>query len=264
MNFSGKTFWITGASSGMGKSVAVALAEFNTRIIISGRDIESLQITAEEIESKGSTARIEILDMLDAESIVKTAEMVLLDKEKIAGLYHFAGISQRSLLIETPLENTRKIMEINFFGVVALTNVILPAMIVNGEGQIVVASSLVGKFGFPYRSAYASSKHALHGYFETLFAENYDKGIRVSMLMGGRIQTNISKFALDKDGCSHGKMDEGQAKGISSQKAAQQILKGLKIDKREIPVGGNELIMLKIKRFFPGLHARLIRKLNPM
>ncbi len=264
MNFSGKTFWITGASSGMGKAVAVALAKFNTRIIISGRDIDSLEITAEEIEKNGSRARIEVLDMQDAESVVRTAKKVLSDKEKIAGLYHFAGVSQRSLLIETPLENTRKIMEINFFGVVALTNVVLPSMIENGEGQIAVASSLVGKFGFPYRSAYASSKHALHGYFETLLAENYNKGIRISMLMGGRIQTNISKFAIEKDGNEHGKMDAGQAKGIPPEKAAQQILKGLKKDKREIPVGGGELIMLKLKRFFPGLHARLIRKLNPM
>jgi len=264
MNFTGKTFWITGASSGMGKAVAIALAKFNTRIIISGRDIDSLQNTAEEIEKNGSRARIELLDMQDPASIIRTAKKVLSDKEKIAGLYHFAGISQRSLLIETPLENTRKIMEINFFGVVALTNVILPSMIENGEGQIAVASSLVGKFGFPYRSAYASSKHALHGYFETLLAENYNKGIRISMLMGGRIQTNISKFAIDKDGREHGKMDDGQAKGISPEKAAHQILKGLKKDKREISVGGGELIMLQLKRFFPSLQARLIRKLNPM
>lgn len=264
MNFSGKTFWITGASSGMGKAVAVALAKFNTRIIISGRDIDSLQITAAEIEKNGSRARIEVLDMQDAASVVRTAKKVLSDKEKIAGLYHFAGVSQRSLLIETPLENTRKIMEINFFGIVALTNVVLPSMIENGAGQIAVASSLVGKFGFPYRSAYASSKHALHGYFETLLAENFNKGIRTSMLMGGRIQTNISKFAIDKDGNEHGKMDAGQAKGISAEKAAQQILKGLEKDKREIQVGGGELIMLKLKRFFPGLHALLIRKLNPM
>lgn len=264
MNFSGKTFWITGASSGMGKSVAVALAKYNTRLIISGRDFDRLKITAEEIEKNGSEVRMEAFDMSDADSIVKTAEKVLADKEKIAGLYHFAGISQRSLLIETPLENTRKIMEINFFGIVALTNAILPSMIENGGGQIAVASSLVGKFGFPYRSAYSASKHALHGYFETLLAEYYDKGIRTSMLIGGRIQTNISKFALDKDGSEHGKLDDGQAKGISSEKAARQILKGLKKDKPEITVGGNELIMLKLKRFFPGLHARLIRKLNPM
>lgn len=264
MTFSGKTFWITGASSGMGKSVAIALAKFDTLLIISGRNIDELNITAAEIEKNGGSARIEVLDMSDTDSIIKTAKKVLSDQKKIAGLYHFAGISQRSLLVETSLESTRKIMETNFFGIVALTNAILPSMIKNGEGQIAAASSLVGKFGFPYRSAYSASKHALHGFFETLLAENYDKGIRTSMLIGGRIQTNISKFALDKDGKEHGKLDEGQAKGISSEKAAQQILKGLKKDRLEIPVGGSELMILRIKRFFPGYHARLVRKLNPM
>lgn len=264
MKFNNKTFWITGAASGMGKSVSVALAKYNTRIIVSDRDAEGLKETATEIEANGGSARIEVLDMSDAESINVTVKKVLNDGEKIAGMYHFAGISQRSLLVDTPLENTRKIMEINYFGVVALTQAVLPHMISNGEGQFAAASSLVGKFGFPYRSAYSSSKHALHGYFETLLAENYHKGIRTSMLIGGRIQTNISKFAMNKDGSEHGKMDPGQANGISAEKAAQQILKGLRKNKIEIPVGGGELIILKIKRFFPRLHARLIRKLNPM
>lgn len=263
MNFSNKTFWITGAASGMGKSVSVALAKYNARIIISDRDEKGLKLTADEIQKNGGFARVEVLDMSDADGIVKTAKKVLSD-EKIAGLYQFAGISQRSLLVDTPIENIRKIMEINYFGVVTLTQEVLPHMIDNNEGQLAVASSLVGKFGFPYRSAYSSSKHALHGYFETLLSENYHKGIRTSIFIGGRIQTNISKFAINKDGSEHGKMDPGQANGISPEKAAQQILKGLKKDKLEIPVGGGELIILKIKRFLPRLHAKLVRKLNPM
>lgn len=126
------------------------------------------------------------------------------------------------------------------------------------------ASSLVGKFGFPYRSAYAASKHALHGFFESLLAENYDKNIRVSMLIGGRIKTNISKFALNKDGHEHGKMDDGQANGISPEKAAQQIIKGLSKEKYEIPVGAGELRMLQIKRFFPKLSFKLARSIKPI
>lgn len=264
MNFNGKTFWITGAASGMGKSVAEALAKYNTKLIISDRDAEGLKNTAAEIEKLGSKARIEPLDMSDSDAIFATAKRVLADGEKISGLYQFAGISQRSLTAETPIENDRKIMEINFFGVVALTKAILPQMIENGGGQLAAASSLVGKFGFPYRSAYSASKHALHGFFESVLAENYKHNIRVSILIGGRIQTNISKFAIEKNGQEHGKMDAGQANGITPEKAAQQILKGLKKDKREIPVGAGELIILKIKRFFPGLHAKIVRKINPM
>jgi len=264
MNFNGKTFWITGAASGMGKAVSIALAKFNTRIIISDRDINGLAETAEKIEELGSSARIEALDMSDSNAIKQVAEKVIADGEKIAGLYQFAGISQRSFVVETPIENDRRIMEINYFGVVTLVKAVLPSMIENGEGQLAAASSLAGKFGFPYRSAYCASKHALHGFFETILAENFNDNIRVSMIIGGRIQTNISKFALNKEGKEHGKMDAGQANGITSEKAAQQILKGLKRDKREIPVGGSELIILPIKRFFPGLHSKIVRKIKAM
>jgi short-subunit dehydrogenase len=165
---------------------------------------------------------------------------------------------------ETPLENDRRIMEVNFFGVVALTKALLPHMLANGGGQLAAASSLVGKFGFPYRSAYAASKHALHGFFESLAVENHPNNIRVSMLIGGRIQTNISKFAINKEGREHGQMDPGQANGISAEKAAQQILRGLKKERAEIPVGGSELLILKIRRFFPALHRRIVRKIKPM
>jgi len=264
MNFSGKTFWITGAASGMGRSVSLELAKSNVRLIISDRDALGLNETAGEIRTLGGEVRIEPLDMSDSPAIFKTAERVISDGEKVYGLYQFAGISQRSLVAETPLENDRKIMEINFFGVVALTKALLPSMIKNGGGQLAVASSLVGKFGFPYRSAYSASKHALHGFFESIRAENYKDQIKVSILIGGRIQTNISKFAITKDGREHGKMDAGQKNGITAEKAAKQICRGLRDEKNEVPVGGSELIILKIKRFLPGLHAKLVRKIKPM
>lgn len=264
MKFNNKTFWITGAASGMGKATAIEIAKNQARIIISDRDAEGLKDTAEQIEKAGGTARIEPLDMTDTDGIFALAKKVIDDGEKIAGLYQFAGISQRSLTAETPIENDRKIMEINYFGVVALTKAVLPHMIENGEGQLAAASSLAGKFGFPYRSAYCASKHALHGFFETILAENYNAGIRTSIFIGGRIQTNISKFAINKEGKEHGKMDAGQANGITVEKAAKQIVAGLKKEKREIPVGGSELIILKIKRFLPGLHAKIVRKIKAM
>ena len=203
MDFKGKTFWITGAASGMGRALSIKLTSFQVRLIISDRDEKGLELTANEIITKGSTVRVEPLDMLDTNSIFETAKKVIADGEKISGLYQFAGISQRSLVTETPIENDRKIMEVNFFGVVALTKAILPHMIENGGGQLVATSSLVGKFGFPYRSAYSSSKHALHGFFESLLAENSKYNIKVSLLIPGRVQTNISKFALEKDGSEH-------------------------------------------------------------
>ena len=264
MDFFKKTIWITGAASGMGKAVAIALAPYQTTLILSDRDPDGLKLAAREATKNGAHVITLKLDMSDTAAISTTAQEVLQKGYQINALYHFAGISQRSIVTETPLENDRKIMEINFFGVVALTKALLPHMIENGGGQLAAASSLVGKFGFPYRSAYAASKHALHGFFESVAAENHRNNIRISMLIGGRIRTNISKFALDKSGQEHGQMDAGQANGISPEKAAQQILKGLRKEKLEIPVGGKELLILKIKRFFPIWHSKLIRKINPM
>ncbi len=262
MQFKGNTFWITGAASGMGKTTAIEIAGNKARIIISDRDEIGLKETARQIEELGSTVRVEPIDMSNPSQIQQIAKRVLAE-EKVKGLYQFAGISQRSLVIDTPMENYRKIMEINYFGVVALTQAVLPHMIENGGGQFAAASSMVGKFGFPLRSAYSSSKHALHGYYESLYAENAKYGIKVSMLIGGRIQTNISKFALNKDGQEHGKMDAGQANGITAEKAAKQICKGLKREKREIKIGGFELIMLQIRRFCPSLYFKLAQKIKP-
>jgi dehydrogenase/reductase SDR family protein 7B len=264
MDFTGKTFWITGAASGMGRSLALELASSGVRLILSDRDEAGLNQTAREIKSKGSTVRIEKLDMSDSDSIFRTAQKVIADGEKISGLYQFAGISQRSLVSETPIENDRRIMEVNFFGVIALTKAILPHMIANGGGQLAATSSLVGKFGFPYRSAYSASKHAIHGFFESLLAENSKNNIKVSILIPGRVQTNISKFALDKDGKEHGKLDAGQANGITSEKAAKLIISGLKREKKEIWVGGNEMMMLHIRRFLPRLYYYMATRIKPM
>ena len=264
MEFSGKTFWITGAASGMGRSVAIEISKSKARIIISDRDAGGLEESAIKIRINGSEAIVVVLDMSDNASIMQAAAKMLSEVGKIDGLYQFAGISQRSLVAETPIENDRKIMEINFFGVVALTKAVLPSMIANGGGQLAVTSSLVGKFGFPYRSAYSASKHALHGYFESLLAENTKNNIRVSVLIPGRIQTNISKFAIDKDGKEHGKMDAGQANGITAEKAAKQIYRGLRKEKKEVLVGGKELLMLYIKRFLPWLYYKMAVNLKPV
>jgi dehydrogenase/reductase SDR family member 7B len=264
MKFVGKTFWITGAASGMGRSLAIEMASQKVRLIISDRDQDGLNQTATEIEAKGSFAVIEILDMSDSKAIFETANRLIEEGEIISGLYQFAGISQRSLVAETPLENDRKIMEINFFGVIALTKAILPHMINNGGGQLAVTSSLVGKFGFPYRSAYSASKHAIHGFFESLLAENSKNNIKVSILIPGRVQTNISRFAITKDGKEHGKLDDGQANGISAEKAAKLILSGLKREKKEIWVGGSEMLMLHIRKFLPRLYYYLATRIKPM
>ena len=264
MNYSNKNIWITGASSGIGQAVAIELSKMNALLILSGRNEASLMQTAAICEQHGSTVFIEPFDLSDEASITGAAQNILSKGIIPDCLFHFGGISQRSLTHETPLKVDRKIFEVNFFGTIALTKAVLPAMIENGGGQIAVTSSVVGKFGFPYRSAYSASKHALHGFFESLRAESSGKNIRVSVIVPGRIHTAISINAISRHGTAHGKMDEGQAHGMAPEKSAQIIVRKLKKEQKEILVGGKEIIMVYIRRFVPALYYFLSPKLKPL
>lgn len=265
MNFTDKTIWITGASSGIGKAVALELSKEKTKLILSDIDEAGLQEVANLCEKNHNCSTLIIpIDLSNEQSVELAAKQVLDQQIKVDCLYQFAGISQRSYVSETPLSIDRKIFEINFFGAIALTKAILPNMIKNGGGQLGVTSSLVGKFGFPYRSAYSATKHALHGFFESLRAENKINNIKVSIFIPGRVQTNISVNAIDKDGQAHGKMDDGQNTGITAEKAAKIICRNLKREKKEILVGGKELLMVHIRRFLPRLYYFMSTRIKPM
>jgi short-subunit dehydrogenase len=175
-----------------------------------------------------------------------------------------AGISQRTNVEDTSMEMLRKIMEVNYFAPVAIAKALLPRMIAAGGGKIAVTTSIAGRFGFPLRCGYSSSKFALYGFFETLQAEYYNADIRVTIVCPGRVQTNISRYALDKGGKPHGVLDPGQADGMTSEDAARIITRAIAKGKREVLVGRKELLMVYIKRFFPGLCAILARKIKPM
>ena len=264
MNFTGKTLWITGASSGIGKAVALELSQKKCHLILSGRKEQALREVATNCEKNGISTWVVPFDLGDENSINQATELVLKKESKIDGLYHFGGISQRSFASDTPLSVDRKIFEINFFGTIALTKKVLPIMIKNGNGQIGVTTSIVGKFGFPYRSSYSATKQALHGFFESLRSENVNHGIKISMIIPGRVKTNISVNALDNEGNAHNKMDQGQDKGMSVEKTAKIIVAKLQREKKEILVGGSELIMVHIRRFFPRLYYYLSSRVKPL
>lgn len=264
MNFPGKDIWITGASSGIGQAVAVELSKEKVRLILSGRNEASLEETAALCKKNGSPAILVPFDLTVEESIHSAAENILSQGIIPDCLYHFGGISQRSMAVETPLNVDRKVFEVNFFGTIMLTKILLPHMIKNGGGHIAVTSSVVGKFGFPYRSAYSASKHALQGFFESLRAENTSDNIRVSIIIPGRIRTLISVNAIDKTGKTYGKMDEGQAHGMDPVKSAAIICRKLRKEQKEIMVGGKELLMVYIRRFIPQLYYLLSTRVKPL
>jgi len=262
MFFKNKIVWITGASSGIGEALVYELAKQNAIIIISSNQENELKRVKDNVEKNGAQCFIHFLDITDIEGISQATNQIINQFGKIDVLINNAGISQRSLIVETSIDLDRKIMEINYFGTIALTKAVLPYMIKQNSGYIAVTSSISGKFGFPLRSAYSAAKHALHGFFETLRSEVYNHNIKVLIAFPGRVQTNISLHALTKDGTAHGEMDKGQAGGITSEKCAKQYLKAIEKDKKEVLIGSVELLMVYIHKFFPNLFYKLARKIK--
>jgi short-subunit dehydrogenase len=262
--FADKTVWITGASSGIGEALVNAFTKGGSRVIASSNDDTGLKRVAENCSvMKGSITTIPF-DLSETTGIEETVADIIRKEGRIDMLLNIGGISQRALIKDTPLWLDRRIMEINYFGTIALTKAVLPYMISNGGGHIVATSSISGRFGFPLRSAYSASKQALHGFFETLLLEHKGDNIRVSVLIPGRVKTNISLHALTSSGKEHGKLDEGLAGGITPEKAAQQIIRGLRRNRREILVGSSELLMLKIRKYMPALFFRIAGRIKPM
>lgn len=260
MQISNKTIWITGASSGIGEALTYAFEKVSaSKIIISGRRVEELERVKGNCQNSDSII-VQPLDVTDYDAIPDIVKKIEKAHGAIDILVNNAGVSQRGIVAETDFEVDKRIMAINFFGAVAMTKAVLPNMIAKNSGCFVNMSSLSGKMGVPQRSAYCAAKHAMHGFFDALRAENTHNGIQVLMVCPGYIKTDVSKNALDSKGNSTGEMDENQENGLSPDFLAQRILKAIRKNELEIYVGGKEKMGVLLKRFFPRILAKVLAK----
>ena len=263
MLFKDKVCWVTGASSGIGEALAYRLAREGAQLIISSNQPVELEQVASRCLKHTSFCNAIAFDLNNPDEVSRVAKETVEKFGPIYLLINNGGISQRALAPETPLELDRKIMEIDFFSYIILTKAVLPGMLSAGEGFIAATSSISGKFGFPLRSAYAAAKHAIQGYFETLRLELQPHNISVTIAYPGRVRTNISLSAIEKDGKAYGKMDPGQATGIPVERCAEEYIRAIKKRKPEKLIGGKELLMVHIKRLFPSLFFRVIKNVKP-
>ncbi len=258
--FKNKRVWITGASSGIGEALSIAFAEQGAQLILSARnEVEINRVSAACSTAGASSVLVQPLDLEQHERIPLLVESVLKKVGKIDILINNGGISQRSLASETTLEVDKKLMAVNYFGTVALTKALLPNMLMHQLGHIVTITSLTGKFGSPYRSSYAASKHALHGFFDSLRAELSDAHIKVTLICPGFVRTNVSKNALTGDGAKLGTMDEATDKGMDPARLAHKILRTIEAGKEEACFGGKEVLGVYLKRFFPRYFSKILR-----
>lgn len=256
IDYRGKTVWITGASSGIGAALAAELAKRGATLILSARRTERLEATARACAS--ASVHLLPMDVAAAESLSEHTHKALAITGQVDVMVHNAGVGQRSLAVETTVDVDRRMMETNFFGPVAITKHLLPSMRARKQGTIVVMSSVLGVFGAPRRSGYAASKHALHGYFDSMRAELGREGIRILMVCPGRVKTEFSESALEGDGARHGQMDASSYTGLSAERVAARTVKALDRGEDEVVVAKWETLPVLMKRVSPALLRRAL------
>lgn len=260
-DFQDKVVWITGASSGIGEAMAYELARRGALLVLSARRADVLEAVKSRCERPGKHLVLP-MDMTDQSRFREQTALVLSTFGHIDMLVNNAGVSQRALVKDTSLEVDRQIMELDFFGPVALTKMVLPHMLARGSGHLVAVSSVVGLVATPYRSAYASAKHAIIGFHDALRAEVHGAGLKVSVLCPGFVRTNVSLSALTSDGTPHGKVDARQEGAMSAETFARKAVDGLARGKGRIVIAGKERLAVYLGRLSPALLERLVRKVN--
>jgi short-subunit dehydrogenase len=258
-SFKNKVVWITGASSGIGEALTYAYANQGARLILSSRNKRALENVKENCAHTKSEIRILPLDLSKLGTLNKKAKQALEIFGKIDVMVHNAGVASRDLAANIDLSTDQKIMNINYFGAVVLTKTLLPSMLRRKSGHFLVVSSVSGIYGVPKLSSYSASKHALHGFFESLRAEVAKDNIKITMVVPGFVRTNITVNALNGDGSKYGKMMQIQERGLDPTHVAVAILDAASKNKEEVLIGRLELLGVYCKRLFPDLFSKIIR-----
>ncbi len=259
MLFNQKVVWITGASSGIGEALAYEFARQGARLVLSARRAEVL----EQVKAKCKNPQQHLVLPMDMTNISSLKELVLYVESQFGAvdlLINNAGVSQRSLVKDTLLDVDRALMEVDYFGPVALTKALLPYMLARQDGRLVAVSSIAGLVATPMRSTYAAAKHALRAFYDAMRAEVHNSGVRVSVVYPGFVKTAISLSALVGDGSTQNKMDDALDNGMSAEKFAQQVVLALAKGHDHIVIGGiKERFVVYVDRVSPVLRQWLMR-----
>jgi len=258
--FTNKVIWITGASSGIGKALALHLSNYSCKLILSARREEALEVIRQECHQP---AHIGVLpfDLSDCDQMPEIVEKGINIFGSVDILVNNGGISQRSAIIDTSIEVDKKLMEVDYLGTVALSKAILPYFIQQGGGQFVVVTSLMGKFSSPYRSAYCGAKHALHGFFNAMRLEHEKDEVKVTLIGPGFINTNVARNALTGDGSAQGYQDKKTASGMAAERFAKKMARAIQKQKFEAYIGGFERVGILVSRISPRLIHFMVKNM---
>ena len=259
IEFKGKKVLITGGGTGIGEAMAYQYAKKGADVILTGRRLEPLEEVRKKCMDLGVRAWCRTVDMEKPETIDELVSWIYTEGHELDFMLLNAGISQRALTLETDISVDRRLMEVNYFGGIYLVKALKDMFLERGV-HIAVVSSVSGVFGFPVRSAYCASKHAIHGFYETIALE-YPQ-IKTTIIIPGRIHTDVSKNALDGNGKPTGIMDPGQANGYDVNKCAEVAIRAIARGKHEKVIGGFDTIMVPFYRYITPLFRLIARNVS--
>lgn len=263
--FDNAVVWITGASSGIGAALAREMGRRGARLVLSARREAALQAVREQCLEEGvAEAAIQVLPLdVEQHAAMPAAVQRVLDAfGRIDLLINNAGLSQRSLCVDTELSVYRRLIEVDLLGQIALTKAVLPVMVDQGSGTLAVTSSVAGKVGSPLRTGYSAAKHGVMGFFDALRVEVAHLGLNVTTIVPGSIRTAVAHNALTADGSAHAQEDEAIEAGMDVDDCARVIADGFAGGVEEIEVGtGPEMQLLAMKRQDPTGTFRLLESM---
>ncbi len=259
MKNTNKIIWITGASSGIGAELAKIYSHRGIKLILSSRNVRALELVKSKCYYPENIKILptDLNDFYAAPALVKKAYNIF---GRIDILINNAGVSQRSLIVDTQFDVLKKLIEINYLGTVALSRALLPFFLKQGFGHYVVVSSVMGKYGSPFRSGYSAAKHALHGFFDVMRMEHQKDNINVTIICPGFVSTPIAMNSLKGDGSVLGVDDLATRKGLKVEDFARKMVRSVDQKKWEVQFGKKELLGVYLKRLSNKLlHSAVIR-----
>ena len=252
-----KVIIITGASSGIGKALAFALAKKGNKLVLSGRNKVKLNAVLQKINEVNISAISIVTDVCKKEDCKNLINKCITEFGRIDVLINNAGISMRALFNESDLEVIDKIMNTNFWGTVFCTKYALPYLL-QSNGSLVGVSSVAGHIGLPERSAYSASKFAMNGFLESVRSENMENDLHVLIACPGFTASNIRKAALTKDGTPQKESPRNEQKMMTAKKVAKNIICAIDCKKDTLILSINGKFAVWLNRFFPKLAKRLV------
>jgi NAD(P)-dependent dehydrogenase (short-subunit alcohol dehydrogenase family) len=258
-SFAGRTVLVTGAGGGLGRAIASRFASAGARIAALDKDADGVRDLAAELERRGQPCLALPCDVTDADACAVAVAAAVARFGTLDVLVNNAGMSQRSGFAVTDLAVIRRVMDVNFYGAVHCTKAALPHLVA-ARGLVVAVSSVAGYTPLIARTGYAASKHAMHGFFESLRTELAPQGVGVMMVCPSFIATRIDRNAIGGDGLPvrHAQVTTGGR--LSPDAVAERVYQGARRGRRQLLIGRTAVAAWWLSRVAPGLYEKLMAR----